>query len=196
MAPPLTASRTKFLLHMSIFSDCKKGVLSSSADGEGGKGGAGGKYIVARKATNSASSACTISIVLIPYCSVRKDINTNPIPVPNPWAFAVIAVAKLLWLTGNQTALTLEGMIITGRPTRPMRMWPKCMTQIHSFAWGTNGMKIRMPHPTASIQAPPTADTRRPKRLRNQVKGTVRNIKAIGLYSDRKKRYSNLHWWC
>lgn len=139
-------------------------------------------------ATKNATSACTYSIVLIPYCSVRKVIRRKPIPAPSPWALAVMAVAKLRWLTGNQTALTLDGIIMTGRPTMPIRICPTCMTQIHWWACGTNGMKTRMPHPTASIQAPPRPTIRRPKRWRNQAKGKVRNMKAMGLYSIENDR--------
>lgn len=51
-------------------------------------------------------------------------------------------------------------------------------------------MNTRMPHPTASIQAPPTPDMRRPNRWRNHVKGTVRKMKAIGLYSVKKRKIS------
>ena len=49
-------------------------------------------------------------------------------------------------------ALTLEGMIMQGSPTKPIRMYPKCISHIQVWALGMNGMKTRMPHPTASIQ--------------------------------------------
>ena len=70
-------------------------------------------------------------------------------------------------------ALILDGMIIQS-PTSPMRTW----------ALGTNGMKPRMPHPTASIQAPPTPTMRSPKRLRNHVNGIVKRKNVIEPYSE------------